>query len=116
MTPSRVDFGHRERLGMVDLLGNREGRAIGQHTRRFGDCDLARPQQAGVEAQRLKAPPVPDQPAHRRPHQALGIAILLLEVLGPEEHALGPDDSVLEGHGAAPEITSSPLGATSRSL
>src|SRR5688500_17990610 len=100
---------------MVDLFGNGEWRTIGQYTRGFGDGDLARAEQARIEAQHLEAPAVPDQPAHRRPHQALGIAILLLEMLGPEEHPLSPDHSVLEGHGGARTLTSPPRGATTRS-
>jgi hypothetical protein len=54
--------------------------------------------QAAAEAVAGIVPRSPRAPADAAAHQALNIAVVLLEMLGPEEHALRPYDLVVSPH------------------
>ena len=82
----------RDRVGERPVLGQREGRAVGQDAPAARDADLALRQQLAVERQLAHAPAVPDGPGQRAAHQLLDPAVLLLEMLRPEQHPLGPHD------------------------
>lgn len=76
----------------------RERRAVGQHTLRRVDAQLAKRQGRVVDRNSGEAPGVADRRGKALPQLILGVAIMLLEVLGLEEHPLGPDHLVVPGH------------------
>ena len=100
--------GDRERLRVGAIIGEGEGRAVRHHAARAPDADLALGEQPLFEFQLAEAPSVVPQPVRGGADEALHPAVLLLEVLGAEEHALRPDDAAGEGHAPPPSERATP--------
>ncbi len=87
-----------DRLGMVDVAGHVERRAVRHDPGGRAHGELAERQHVGVEVE-LRQPPA--ERAHgpgAGAHQAVEVAVLLLEVLRLEEQAFRPDNLVLPVH------------------
>ena len=93
--------GDVERGGRRIVVGNAEGRAVGQQTAGGGDGDLAQRQRLPVQNQLRHAPVIRAQVAAGLPDEGFEIAILLLEVLGTQEHPLGPHNLAVPAHGTS---------------
>ncbi|MCY1406548.1 hypothetical protein D9M71_218180 [compost metagenome] len=93
----------RQRRGRRVVAGNVERRTVGQHAAGGKDRQPALAQQRVVDAQLGKAPAAGDQAAATAVDQGFEETVVLLEVLGPEKHSLGPHHSVIPGHGWAPD-------------
>ena len=100
--------GDGERLRVGAVIGEGEGRAVRHHAARAPDAHLALGEQALFEFKLAEAPSVVPQPVRRGADQALHPAVLLLEVLGTEEHALRPDDAAGEGHAPPSSVRATP--------
>src|SRR3954453_11671880 len=96
---------------MVGLVGDRERRPVGQPTFGGGQANLTGGQQAGVELEPAKAPAVANQVGGGTLDVGLDPAVLLLEVLRPQENSPGPDPAIAAGHDARP-CRQSPAGAS----
>ena len=89
-----------ERPGLVGGAGDGEGRAVLEHAGDARQRELARAQQVAVKRQLGYAPGMRTQRRGAGLEQMLEVAILLLIVLGAEEHALLPHHLVVPGHAA----------------
>ncbi|EAU46644.1 hypothetical protein R2601_16025 [Salipiger bermudensis HTCC2601] len=92
----------RRRLGIG--LGHPEGGAIGGEARAGFHRQLAELEQLLVERQLGHAPAIGGERSCHPGDQRFDIAVVLLEVMGLEEHPLLPDDLVIPGHGGDPSL------------
>ena len=90
------------RSGIV--AGNRERGAVRQDTLGGIEAELAKRERGIVDRHRDEAPGVADGRCEPLAQLVFGIAIVLLEVLGLEEHPLGPDHLVVPGHSDSREL------------
>ena len=81
------------------MVGDAEWRAIRQQPPGRGDRDLAQRQRFPIQGQRTEPPGLGAQIAAGLPDQGFEITILLLEMLGAQEHPLGPYDLAVPAHG-----------------
>ncbi len=79
--------------------GQVEGQAVGQHAGSAGERDLAEVQRGAVQHQVQPAPAVAGTCCKARLRLCGDKAVMLLEMLRLEEHALRPDDFVSPCHG-----------------
>jgi len=91
-------LGHVQGQGGVVLARHVEGGAVGQHPHGPGQCHLAQGQQLGVQLQAQEPPAEGPDGGAARADQVLDVAVLLLEVVRPQEQPLRPDDLVGPGH------------------
>ena len=80
------------------VVGHAKRRAVGEHPCDTPQRDLADRQQVALELDVGETPAVGDERMAPSLNIALEIALLLLEVLGLQEQALRPDDSVVVRH------------------
>ena len=99
-----------ERGRVIGLAGDGEGGPVLEHTGRRGQREPAGRQQVAVDRHLGYSPGMRTQFRGSRTHQRFHPAILLLEVLGAQEHALLPDNPVGPRHDIAP-LGIGPLGA-----
>ena len=78
--------------------GDVERRTIRQHAAGADDGQLALGQQGIVQLQLGKAPAARQERAAAAIHQGFQVAVVLLEMLWPQEHAFGPHHAVIPGH------------------
>ena len=83
---------------VIDVFGNVERRAVLQNAAAGSHGEAAGGQQLAVDLQFGESPGMGPEAVDASAHQPLDIAVILLEVLGTEEHALRPDDLVVPGH------------------
>ena len=88
----------RHRLRRVHGLGDGEGRAVGEDAARRGDGDPPRLGERRIEGERAVPPALQPAGLEQPAHQRLGVAVLLLEVLRPEEETLRPEHPVAVAH------------------
>ena len=91
----------------VHGLGDGEGRAVGEDAAGRGHGDAAGLDQRRVEGQRPIAPALQPPGLQHAAQQGLGVAVLLLEVLGTEEEALRPEHPVAAAHSLRSRVTTS---------
>ena len=91
-------LGQVERRGRVGVAGDGEGRAVLHDAGRRGEGEPARGEQVAVEREFGDAPGMRAQRRRARLQQMLDVPVLLLEMLGAEEHALLPDNLVVPHH------------------
>src|SRR5919106_5385526 len=75
---------------VVGAIWDREGRAVGQPAFGCGETDGASGKKSGIELEATEPPGMPDEACKRLLDIGLDPAILLLEMLRSEEHALRP--------------------------
>ena len=93
-----------ERRRMVGLAGQRERRAVLEHAGGGCEREAAGAEQVAIQRVVHQPPGMRPQRLHAAAHQLLRPAILLLEVLRAQEHALLPDHAVRPAHrSASPE-------------
>ena len=97
-----------ERRRMVGLAGQRERRAVLEHAGGGGERETAGAEQVAIERVFHQAPGMRPQRLHAAAHKLLRPAILLLEVLRAQEHALLPDHAVRPAHRSASPKSASP--------
>ena len=79
---------------MVRVFRNRERRPIRKDTAAGRYCKLPGLKQVVIDGQLGEAPRMRAQTVDTSADQSLEIAVRLLEMLRPKEHALGPDDFI----------------------
>ncbi len=102
MTSSRMIRVDIERRRQRVVIRHRERRAVREYTARTTQAELADRQQVPFDLQLRESPGPGAQWAGAPFDVALQIAFLLLEVLGPEEQAFGPDDAIVFRHLSPP--------------
>ncbi len=91
-------FGDGQHAGGVVHAGKREWRSVGHDTGGTGNGHFADRQRGGIEHQRMKSP---EMPLSTQRQLALGkflLALCLLKMLRPKEHALGPHHTTAITH------------------
>ena len=83
---------------MVGILGNAERRAVLEDAAATDQRELADGEQVAVDLDVDQSPVMRPHALDAGAHQLFDIAVELLEMLGPEEHPLGPDDLVIPVH------------------
>src|SRR5215467_11918586 len=84
---------------MIRFLGNGEGGPVFEDAATALDREPAGEQQLAIDPELRDAPGMRRQPRDARTYQPIGVAVALLEMLRPEEHAFRPNDLVIVGHG-----------------
>jgi len=83
---------------MIGFAGDDEHRAVLEHAGAGGQRETAGGEQVAIDGERGHAPGVRAQHAGAAADERFQPAVLLLEVLGSEEHALLPDHAVGPAH------------------
>ncbi len=96
-------FRQIERRRVIGILGNTERRAVIENAATMCYREFPDGEELAVELDALDAPGMRADAADAPAHEMLYIAIELLEMLRPEEHALGPNDFIIPGHRGAHE-------------
>ncbi len=91
-------FFEADRRRQLGVLRQRERRAVGQHTLGRAQRQLAHRQRGLVDLEPAEAPEVRLTGQCALVREELLVAGLLLEVLGPQEHALGPGHALTIRH------------------
>ncbi len=92
--------GSLEGRRVVVVVRDVEGRAVGQDAGGARQRDHPSPQQGVVDLERGEAPAERRERLPGFPGQLLDVPLELLEMLGPEEHPLGPQNLALPMHGS----------------
>ena len=95
----RVVGGRSRGTGWSVSPGQRERRAVLEHSAAARQRELARGEQVAIDHRFRHSPTMRPQGRCPVAHQCLKPAILLLKMLCPQEHSLQPDDPVRPGHG-----------------
>ena len=80
------------------VAGNRKRGAVGQNAVSRIEAELAEGKRRLVERQRDEAPAITQPCRQTLPQLVFEVAVVLLEMLGLEEHALRPNHLVVPGH------------------
>jgi hypothetical protein len=78
-----------------------ERRPVRQHAAARLQRQLAKGELLVVELQAGEAPRIRAQARHARLQLRLQVTVMLLQVLGLQQHALGPDDFTIPRHGVS---------------
>ena len=87
-----------DRRGQRIVFRHPERRAVGKDAGRAPQAELPDAQEVALELELGEAPAVRDERLAARLDVALEVAILLLEMVRPQEQPLGPDDLVEYRH------------------
>src|SRR4029077_17893778 len=83
---------------LVGLARQGEGCTVLEHAAAACQGELAGAEQVAVDRRLRQAPAMRTQRGGAVAHQGFEPAVLLLEVLRPQEHSFQPDDAVGPGH------------------
>src|SRR5712671_1467468 len=83
---------------MIGVLGDAEGRAVIEDTAAADHREFADGEEIAVDLDVDDAPGMRTHAIDATAHELFDIAVELLEMLGPEEHPLGPYDFVIPVH------------------
>ncbi len=85
---------------VIDILGDGERRAILKNSPARAEAEFADGQKLTIDLELRYSPRVRRELGDARTHQLLDIAVLLLKVLRPKEHAFGPNYLIVPRHNA----------------
>jgi len=93
-------IGDLNRRWVIDILGDGERRTILKNSPARAEAELAYGQKLTIDLELRYSPRVGCELGDARTHQLLDIAVLLLKVLRPKEHAFGPNYFIVPRHNA----------------